>query len=291
MPKTWLVTGAAGGLGQELTRAAVHSGDRVMATDLDLGALEAVTREYGDRVRTRVLDVTDSSAAAAAVAATVAELGSLDVVVNNAGHRGVGSIEDMPEDEFRRHIEINLFGVVNVSRAALPVLRSQRSGHVFQISTIGGRRAQPGIGAYQTSKWAVGGFSEILAKELAPVGVHVTLVELGGLRTAWAQTPIPMEEVREEYRSTVGRFAATYNRNPDVQRGDPAKIAQVVVALTDEPDPPVRLLIGSDSAWLAPRISAARAAEDEKWRHVSVSTDFDGLGDFADTEVARMVRP
>ncbi|MGP4014548.1 SDR family NAD(P)-dependent oxidoreductase [Saccharopolyspora sp. 5N708] len=291
MPRTWFITGAAGGLGQELIRALLDSGDRVMATDLAPGALDAVLRDAGDQLRFHPLDVTDAGAARAAVARTLEEFGSLDVVVNNAGYRSVGSIEDMPEAEFRRNIEVNLFGVVNVTRAVLPVLRGQRGGHIFQISTIGGRRAQPGIAAYQTSKWAVGGFTEILAREVAPLGIRATLVELGGVRTGWSQDPLPQTEIRAEYRPTVGRFVATYNQNPDVQRGDPVKIAELIVAMADEPEPPVRLLLGSDAAWLAPQIRAARATEDEKWRHLSVSTDFDGLGDFAETEVAKMVRP
>ncbi|MFJ9034835.1 SDR family NAD(P)-dependent oxidoreductase [Streptomyces sp. NPDC102274] len=239
----------------------------------------------------RAVDVTDPAAARDSVAYAVAEFGGVDVLVNSAGHRGVGSIEDMPEDEFRRNVEVNFFGAVNMVRAVLPVMRPRRSGSIVNVSTIGGRRNQPGLAAYQASKWALGGFTEILAREVAPIGVRATLAEPGGIRTRWASAPMSVPVIHDEYDETVGVFARAYNNNPDVQRGDPVKMAAVILQLTEEPNPPVRLLLGSDAAWLAPQITEARAAEDAAWREVSVSTDLDGLGDFADTPVAQMVRP
>jgi NAD(P)-dependent dehydrogenase (short-subunit alcohol dehydrogenase family) len=287
MTKTFLITGAGGGLGGELVVAALRAGHNVVATDLTAGALPAPD----ERLRVRATDVTSAAAARAAVEHAVDEFGGLDVLVNSAGHRGVGSIEDMPEEEFRRNFEINFFGAVNMVRAALPVLRPQRAGSIVTVSTIGGRRNQPGLAAYQSAKWALGGFSEILAREVEPIGIRVTLVEPGGIRTSSAATPLAMPALHDEYDQTVGAFVRAYSDNPDVQRGDPAKMAQVIVRLTDEPHPPVRLLLGSDAAWLAPQIGRARAEEDAAWRDVSVSTDLDGLGDFADTPVAQLVRP
>jgi NAD(P)-dependent dehydrogenase (short-subunit alcohol dehydrogenase family) len=289
--KNWFMTGSGGGLGRQLARTVLERGDRVFATDLLTNGLGGLVAEFGDRVRVAALDVTDPAAAQVALRRAVAEFGGLDVVVNGAGYRSVGSIEDMPADEFRRNIDVNFYGTVNVSRAALPILRPRRRGHIIQISSIGGRRAQAGLGAYQTSKRAVGAFSEILAQEVRPLGVHVTVLEPGGMRTPYAQAPIPMDDIRADYQPTVGTFARTYNQNPDVQHGDPAKIAEVIFRLTQEEDPPVRLLIGSSSAWLAPRIAAARAAEDEKWKDFGAATDLDGVGDFADTSVAQMVKP
>ncbi|MFJ8004046.1 SDR family NAD(P)-dependent oxidoreductase [Streptomyces fagopyri] len=290
MTKTFLIAGAAGGLGGLVVEAALAAGHNVVATDLDPGAV-TVPDAHRDRLRVRALDVTDPAAARDAVAYAVAEFGTVDVLVNSAGTRGVGSIEDMPEDEFRRNVEVNFFGVVNTVRAVLPVMRERRSGSIVNVSTIGGRRNQPGLGAYQSSKWAMGGFTEILAREVAPIGIRVTLAEPGGIRTPWAAAPMPAPDIHAEYEDTVGAFARTYNGNPDVMRGDPAKMAAVILRLTEEPAPPVRLLLGSDAAWLAPQIIEARAAEDAAWREVSASTDLDGLGDFADTDVARMVRP
>jgi len=291
MTSTWFVIGCAGGIGQHLARTALAAGDNVFAADLRTDPLRDLAAEYGSRLRVHALDVTDAAAVRSATAAAVTAFGALDVVVNSAGYRSIGSIEDMSESEFRHNIDVNLYGVVNVVRAVLPVLRAARSGRILTISTIGGRRAQPGLGAYQAAKWAVGGFSEILAREVRPLGIRATLVETGGVRTAWAAQPMSDAGVREGYQETVGRFARTYHDNPDVQRGDPAKIARVIAALTQEPDPPTRLLLGSDAAWIGRLVTEARAAEDERWRSVSVSTDLNGLGDFADTEVARMVRP
>ena len=289
--RTWLITGAAGGLGQHLVTAALDAGHNVLATDLRTDVLPAPDEGARSRLRAMAVDVTDPGAARAAVQHAVSSFGGLDVLINGAGYRSVGSIEDMPADEFRRNIEVNLFGAVNMVRAALPVLRLRRAGHIVNISSIGGRRAQAGLGAYQTSKWALGGFSEILAREVGPLGIHVTVAEPGGIRAPWAAAPIPVENLREEYEPTVGAFARTYSENADVQRGDPARMARAILAITQEAEPPVRLLLGSDAVWLAPQYAAARAAEDARWRELSLSTDLPGLGDFSDTAVARMVRP
>jgi NAD(P)-dependent dehydrogenase (short-subunit alcohol dehydrogenase family) len=290
MVKTFLVTGAAGGLGRAIVTAAVQAGHQVVATDLDPGCLP-VPREHRARMRAVPLDVSSPAAAREAVHKAVETFGGVDVLVNSAGYRSVGSIEDIDEEEFRRNFEINFFGAVNTARAVLPVMRPRRAGHIVNVSTIGGRRAQPGLGAYQASKWALGGFTEILAREAAPLGIHATLVEPGGIRTPWAAEALSLPHMHEDYDATVGTFARTYSQNPDVQRGDPAKMARAILQITEEPQPPVRLLLGSDAVWLAPQIAEARAREDAAWRELSLSTDLDGLGDFADTAVARMVRP
>ncbi len=290
MMKTFMVTGAAGGLGRAVVAAALQAGHQVAATDLDPGSLR-VPHEHRARMRVLPLDVTSPDAAREAVRDAVDAFGGVDVLVNSAGYRSVGSIEDTPDEEFRRNFEINFFGAVNTARAVLPVMRPRRAGHIVNVSTIGGRRAQPGLGAYQASKWALGGFTEILARETAPLGIRTTLVEPGGIRTAWAAAALSLPHLHEDYDATVGAFARTYSQNPDVQRGDPAKMAHAIVQITDEPQPPVRLLLGSDAVWLAPRIAQARAREDAAWRELSLSTDLDGLGDFADTAVARMVKP
>ncbi|MFJ2901442.1 SDR family NAD(P)-dependent oxidoreductase [Streptomyces sp. NPDC087212] len=298
MRKTWFIAGAAGGLGRHLVGTALAAGHDVLAADIDADGLAALTpaaltggSAATGHLVTTALDLTDRRTVDRAVREAVTVFGGLDVVINSAGYRGVGSVEDMPEEEWRRTIDTNLYGTIHLVRAALPVLRPRRSGHLVQISTIGGRRAQPGLAAYQTAAWAVGGFFEILARELAPLGIHATVLEPGGIRTAWAERALPTEGWQAEYEPTVGRFARTYRRNPDVRRGDPAKIAEAVLRLTAAPDPPARLLLGSDAVWLAPRIAAARAAEDATWHDLSLSTDHDGLPDFAGTEVARIVRP
>jgi len=287
MSKVWLITGSSRGLGRELAKAALAAGHRLVATARDPEDLSDLVAQYGDRVRAVALDVTDAVAARAAVAAATSAFGRLDVVVNNAGYANVNSIEDMAEDDFRAQIETNFFGVVNVTRAALPVLRAQRDGHFIQISSIGGRRASVGISAYQSAKFAVEGFSEALSNEVGPLGIRVTIVEPGGFRTDWAGSSMRIDQIREEYQATVGSFAQAFRKNADAARGDPAKAAQAVLRIASEKEPPLRLLLGSDAVFLAGVVASTRMAEDAKWKALSVSTDFDGLVDFAETAIAK----
>ncbi len=287
MSKVWLITGSSRGIGRELAKAVLAAGHRLVATARKPEDLSDLVAQYGDRVRAVALDVTDPSAARAAVAAATSAFGRLDVVVNNAGYANVNSIEDMAEDDFRAQIETNFFGVVNVTRAALPVLRAQRDGHFIQISSIGGRRASVGISAYQSAKFAVEGFSEALSNEVGPLGIRVTIVEPGGFRTDWAGSSMRIDEIREEYQASVGSFAQAFRKNADAARGDPAKAAQAVLRISSEQEPPLRLLLGSDAVFLAGAVASARMAEDAKWKALSVSTDFDGLVDFAETPIAK----
>ena len=287
MSKVWLITGSSRGIGRELAKAVLAAGHRLVATARKPEDLSDLVAQYGDRVRAVALDVTDPSAARAAVAAATSAFGRLDVVVNNAGYANVNSIEDMAEDDFRAQIETNFFGVVNVTRAALPVLRAQRDGHFIQISSIGGRRASVGISAYQSAKFAVEGFSEALSNEVGPLGIRVTIVEPGGFRTDWAGSSMRIDQIREEYQATVGSFAQAFRKNADAARGDPAKAAQAVLRISSEQEPPLRLLLGSDAVFLAGAVASARMAEDVKWKALSVSTDFDGLVDFAETPIAK----
>jgi len=287
MSKVWLITGSSRGLGRELAKAALAAGHRLVATARNPEDLSDLVAQYGDRVRAVALDVTDAAAARAAVAAATSAFGRLDVVVNNAGYANVNSIEDMAEDDFRAQIETNFFGVVNVTRAALPVLRVQRDGHFIQISSIGGRRASVGISAYQSAKFAVEGFSEALSNEVGPLGIRVTIVEPGGFRTDWAGSSMRIDQIREEYQATVGSFAQAFRKNADAARGDPAKAAQAVLRIASEKEPPLRLLLGSDAVFLAGVVASTRMAEDAKWKALSVSTDFDGLVDFAETAIAK----
>nr|HEX4312493.1 SDR family NAD(P)-dependent oxidoreductase [Kofleriaceae bacterium] len=287
--RVWLVTGSSRGLGLALAHAILEAGERLIATARDPRALAPVVERYGDRVRAVALDVTRPEQARAAVAAAVAAFGQLDVVVNNAGYANVNSIEDVAEADFRAQLDTNLFGVVNVTRAALPVLRAQRSGHIIQVSSIGGRVATAGIAAYQTAKWAVGGFSEVLAKEVAPLGIRVTVVEPGGMQTEWSGASMRIDDIAPAYQPTVGAFAAALRGNPSASQSDPAKVARAIVALADEPTPPLRLPLGSDAVFMAGVVASARAAEDAAWRAVSTSTDADGVPPFADTPTAQFL--
>ncbi|AEY85446.1 short-chain dehydrogenase [Streptomyces hygroscopicus subsp. jinggangensis 5008] len=205
----------------------------------------------------------------------VDSFGTLDVVVNNAGYANSAPIEEMPEDDFRQQIETNLFGVVNVTRAALPVLREQRSGVFVQFSSVGGRvGGTPGMGAYQTAKFAVEGFSEVLASEVAPFGVKVIIVEPGAFRTDWQGSSMRLHPVGSAYEETVGAVNAYRRANSGTQPGDPVRAAEAIIDVVGTEDPPRRLLLGSDALEMARQAGAARAEETEKWAMVSRSTDF-----------------
>jgi NAD(P)-dependent dehydrogenase (short-subunit alcohol dehydrogenase family) len=289
MSKVWLITGSSRGLGRELAKAVLAAGHRLVATARKPADLHDLVAQYDDQVRAVALDVTDSAAARAAVEAATSAFGRLEVVVNNAGYANINSIEDMAEDDFRAQIETNFFGVVNVTRAALPVLRAQRDGHVIQISSLGGRRASLGVPAYQSAKFAVEGFSEALANEVGPLGIRVTIVEPGGFRTDWGGSSMRIGEIREDYKATVGRFVEDFRKHSDVVRGDPVKAALAILRIASEKKPPRRLLLGSDAVFLAGVAAAERAEEDAKWKALSLSTDFDGLPDFAETPIGKML--
>jgi NAD(P)-dependent dehydrogenase (short-subunit alcohol dehydrogenase family) len=274
MSKVWLITGSSRGLGRALAESVLAGGHRLVATARNPAQLADLVERYRDRVRAVALDVTDARAAGDAIKAAVDAFGRLDVLVNNAGYGDIGSIEDTSDADFRAQIETNLFGVVNVTRAAIPLLREQRSGHIIQISSIGGRIGTPGVGAYQTAKWGVEGFSEVLAKEVGPLGIKVTIIEPGGFRTDWSGSSMTIRPSRPEYDSTVGvvaRFQREYN---GTQPGDPAKAAAVIIHIASLDEPPLRLLLGSDAVHRAEQTALARIESDRKWRELSVSTDF-----------------
>ncbi|MBN9660379.1 MAG: SDR family NAD(P)-dependent oxidoreductase [Acidobacteria bacterium] len=273
--KVWLITGSSRGLGRAFTEAVLAAGHQVVATARDPKQLSGLVQTHPANLRAIALDVTDASAAREAVRTAVAEFGRLDVVVNNAGYGNMAAVEDVSEEDFRAQMETNFFGVVNVSRAALPQLRSQRSGHIIQISSIGGRSSSPGLSAYQSAKWAVGGFSEVLAKEVAPLGIRVTIVEPGGFRTDWAGSSMTIGPVREEYQPTVGRYAEFMRQHDGQQMGDPRKAARVLLQLVELEAPPLHLLLGSDAQYVAAASAANRAAEDARWKDLGASTDFD----------------
>ncbi|MEV6273134.1 oxidoreductase [Kribbella sp. NPDC051936] len=275
MSKIWLVTGSSRGLGRALTEAVLAAGDRVVGTARKPEQLDDLAAKYGDQLRAVALDVTDAGAARAAVRTAVEEFGGLDVVANNAGYANSASIEEMADDDFRAQVETNLFGVVNVTKAALPVFREQRSGHFLQFSSIGGRAGgTPGMGAYQTAKFAVEGFSEVLTNEVRPFGVKVTIVEPGGFRTDWGGSSMELADVHPDYETTVGEMHRRRIEMDGKQPGDPAKAAQAILQVVALDNPPLRLLLGTDALTLADSSSRSRADEAATWAHLSTSTDF-----------------
>ncbi|MDX6260065.1 MAG: hypothetical protein QOH84_1753 [Kribbellaceae bacterium] len=275
MSKTWMITGSSRGLGRALTKAVLDSGDRVLATARRLDQLDDLVKEYGEAIHTFALDVTDPAAARSAVQAAVEVFGGLDVVANNAGYANSAPIEEMAEDDFRAQIETNLYGVVNVTRAALPLFREQRGGHFLQFSSIGGRAGgTPGMGAYQTAKFAVEGFSEVLHNEVKPFGVKVTMIEPGAFRTDWGGSSMTLHPVGEDYEATVGQINRYRAETDGTQPGDPVKAARAIVGIVATDEPPLRLLLGKDALDLAAKASTSRADEAARWADVTTSTDY-----------------
>jgi NAD(P)-dependent dehydrogenase (short-subunit alcohol dehydrogenase family) len=275
MSKVWLVTGSARGLGRHIAEAVLAAGDRLVATARDPERLSDLKARYGNQIRTAVLDVTDPVAAQAAIQGAIEAFDRLDVLVNNAGFGHIAPFEQAPEDDFRAQIDTNFYGVVHLTRAALPIMRRQRAGHIINISSVGGRIGTPGLSAYQAAKWAVGGFSEVLAQEGAPFGVKVVSVEPGGMSTDWGEIAgAHVPELLADYQPTVGALTQMLAAYAGHEASDPAKVAQVILRLAEHDDPPRHLLLGSDALQYFGEADAARIRAAETWRPVSLSTDF-----------------
>jgi NAD(P)-dependent dehydrogenase (short-subunit alcohol dehydrogenase family) len=274
MSQIWLITGSSRGLGRAFTEAALAAGHSVVAGARNPDQLADLRSKFGEKIHPVSLDVTNEARAKAAVDAAVAHFGGLDVLVNNAGYGNVSSVEDTPLDDFRAQIETNLFGVIIMTKAVLPYFRERRAGYIIQVTSIAGRIGPLGRAPYAAAKFGVEGFSESLAKEIGPLGIKVTIVEPGGFRTDFAGSSTELREGRSEYESTVGatiRFQRDYNGK---QPGDPAKAAAVLLHLASQQEPPLRLLLGSDSYNAAEKSALDKLESDRKWKDLTVSTDY-----------------
>ncbi|TGE03711.1 oxidoreductase [Hymenobacter fodinae] len=287
MSNVWFITGSSRGLGRSLTTAVLAHGDQVAATARNPEQLNDLVAEYGSRILPLTLDVTDTAQVEQAVAAALTHFGHLDVVVNNAGFGIIGAAEAYSEEQVRSQLETNLHAPIAVTRAVLPHLRERRRGHILQISSGGGRVGNPGVSIYQAAKFGLGGFSEALAKEVAPLGIRVTCVEPGGFRTDWAGASMSYAPEVAGYETTVGALKHMFQSGAYVPMGDPDKAAQVLLALVAHPKPPLHLLLGSDSLGLVQQAEADRSAELEEWIPVSRSTDHDAAENFLDTDLGK----
>lgn len=259
MIRTWFVTGAGRGLGRAIAVAALERGDRVAATARDLGALDDLVAGYGDAVVPLRLDVTDQDQARDAVRTAAEALGRIDVVVNNAGYGLFGMVEEITPEELRDQLDVNLFGVLHVTQAALPVLRAQGSGHVVQVSSSSGVAAWPGLGGYSASKWALEGLSEALAQEVAGFGIHVTLVEPGPVDTGWRDE----SGVHAAHLPAYDALRAAAWHPPG--SSSPADVARVVLAVVDTDEPPLRILVGDLAVDAVLPITEERVAAWRRW--------------------------
>jgi NAD(P)-dependent dehydrogenase (short-subunit alcohol dehydrogenase family) len=270
--KVWFITGTSKGFGRVWAEAALARGDRVAATARDVATLEPLTRRYGDLVAAIALDVTDKAAVGAAVAETIARFGRIDVAVNNAGYGLFGAIEEVSEAEARAQLETNLFGALWVTQGVLPQMRAQGSGHVIQVSSIGGVNAFPTIGLYHASKWGLEGFSQALAAEVREFGIKVTIVEPGGYATEWGgpsakrAAPLPAYDAA---RAAIARFRS--GNTP----GDPDATGPAILKVVDAAEPPLRIFFGSGGLPMTRAEYARRIETWEAWNEVSLEAQGD----------------
>jgi NAD(P)-dependent dehydrogenase (short-subunit alcohol dehydrogenase family) len=266
--KVWFITGTSRGFGREWAIAALDRGDKVAATARDTATLADLVDKFGDAILPITLDVTDRAADFAAIKQAHDHFGRLDVVVNNAGYGQFGFVEELSEQDARDQIETNVFGALWVTQAALPYLREQRSGHIIQVSSIGGIVAFPNVGIYHASKWALEGFSQALAQEVAPFGVHVTLIEPAGFSTDWSGSSSRTAEALPAY-------ADLHAENEQVRKtrwaapGDPKASAAAVLKVVDADEPPLRVFFGTEPLGMAKADYEQRLRTWEQWQSVA----------------------
>ncbi len=272
--KTWIVTGAASGLGRVIAETVLVNGHNLVATARDPSKLEDLIERYPNTLRAIQHDVRDPKASLAAVGLAVTTFGKLDVVVNNAGYGDIRPFEQVSAEDFQDLVDTCFYGVVHLTRAALPVMRAQRSGKILQISSVGGRMATAGGAAYHAAKWAIGGFTEALAQETAPFGVFVCAVEPGSMRTNWGtRASATTTVILPDYEPSVGALQKMLAGHWGRENGDPVRVAAVLLELADSDELPSHLLLGSDAVEFAGNAERARAKEAEHWHSVSTSTD------------------
>ena len=276
--KTWLITGSGNGLGRNIAEAVLKAGDNVVAGARRTEELAPLVAQYGERVKPVTLEVRDEAVAKAAVQLAVDTFGRLDVLVNNAGYGQFAPFEQMSAEDFQAVVDTCFYGVVYTTRAAIPVMRKQMSGHIFQVSSVGGRIAIAGNTPYHAAKWAVGGFSDALAMEVAPFGVKICTLEPGGIRTNWARRAgRDAPDLLREYKDSVGSILKFLRSLEGRSEGDPRKIADVIVQLANSDEVPLRSVLGVDAEKRVHQAEATRASEAEKWRHLTLSTVFDDV--------------
>ncbi|WP_268224052.1 SDR family NAD(P)-dependent oxidoreductase [Sinomicrobium oceani] len=270
----WFITGASQGMGLAITRAALESGGKVIATSRNTDALLEKIVSHRDNVLPLTLDITNEKDVQKAISKGVEHFGRIDIVINNAGYNLLGNIEELSDFEFRKTMDVNLFAVTHIIRNVLPVMRKQKSGHIINTASIMGYMSYPGNGSYSASKYAVIGLSEALAQEVSPFGIKVTILAPGTFRTNFmsedtlnvAKNKIDVYNLEEQ--------TAQFTRFDGKQLGDPEKLAEVVLKITEMAIPPLHLPLGSDSYHAILEIRKNEKKEMEKWKSLSLSTDF-----------------
>lgn len=272
--KTWLITGASRGIGAEIAKAVLVAGDQLIATARKKTDLHEF--ESNPNVLALSLDITDEAQVQAAVAAALEHFGKIDVLVNNAGFGILGGVEETSAQEVERVYRTNVFGLLNMTRAVLPSMRQRRSGHIINLSSIGGYRATPGWGVYSSTKFAVEGITEALHDELAPLGIHATVVEPGYFRTNFLDGSSLQKTATEipDYAETVGKVRKIASELSHQQPGDPTKLAQAMIQLANAETPPLRLPLGTDTLRAIAEKNTYVEQETAQWRALAESTDY-----------------
>jgi NAD(P)-dependent dehydrogenase (short-subunit alcohol dehydrogenase family) len=274
--KVWFITGASTGFGRILAEQALAKGDKVVATARKPEQIADLQQQHPENALVVALDVTEDSAIEAAVDAAIQRFGRIDVLVNNAGYGLAGAIEEATEDEYMPVFETNVFGLIRVTRALLPHLRAQRSGHIVNLSSIGGLIGSPGWGYYNASKFAVEGFSEALAAELAPLGIHVTIVEPGPFRTDFlGRSGVEARQRIADYDATAGKTRQYFHDQAGKQPGDPEKAVAAIIAAVEASDPPKHLVLGKIAFNRMNARLEGWKQELDAWKQLSLGADFD----------------
>jgi NADP-dependent 3-hydroxy acid dehydrogenase YdfG len=273
--KVWFITGASTGFGRLLAEEVLKVGGKVIATARKLDKVADLEAKYPQTAKALALDVTDAAQVNSAVTQAFAQFGRVDVLVNNAGYGVAGAIEEVSEAEFMPMFETNVFGLLRVTRAFLPHLRKQGSGHILNLSSIGGLIASPGLGYYSSTKFAVEGISESLAAELAPLGIRVTIIEPGPFRTDFLGRSSVIAETRiADYDATAGNMRKYFTENVGKQKGDPLRAVQAMMQVVESPNPPLRLLLGASALERLRGKLNNWEKEIAVWEQMTVNADF-----------------
>jgi NAD(P)-dependent dehydrogenase (short-subunit alcohol dehydrogenase family) len=273
--KIWIVTGSSRGLGRAIAEEVLELGDVVVATARKTSDLDELVNTYGDRVKAASLDVTRPEQAQRVVQETARQFGRIDVVVNNAGYGFMGAFEEMTPEQFASQIDTNFWGTVHMCRAAIPVLRAQRSGHMMNITSVGARRGRQGLSGYQAAKFAVEGFSEVLFHELKAINVKMTIVEPGGFRTDWAGASMEFAKSIADYDPVLQPFREFMQQYTGSEPGDPVKAAKILFDVSRMDEPPLRLVLGKFAKQYVKEGYEESLAELERWSRLSLSTEYE----------------
>lgn len=275
MKKTWLITGCSTGFGRHLATAVLKKGYNAIVTARNTDDIQDIVQDYPDTSLAVKLDVTNTTDIHDAVKASTEKFDQIDVLVNNAGIGYFGAIEESEENEVRRMFEINVFGLANMTKAVLPAMRKQRSGHILNIASIGGLRSFPGVGFYNATKYAVDGFSEALSKETAPLGIKVTIIAPSGFRTDWAgRSANDAKKQIDDYSETAGKSAGMIREYSGNQPGDPERAAQAMIDVVESENPPLRLLLGKAALKGAREKLEELKTDFDAWEETTTGADF-----------------